>query len=334
MLDGNPWSNPVETLDYHPIEIDLVAWERAESTLRAIRQAVFVAEQGIAAAVEFGDGSADARARHWLATTENGELLGCVRLLDDRLGRLAVLPAQRRRGIGAALVRRVIRDALERELPGLHLHAQSRTRGFYETLGFVTEGEEFIEAGLPHRRMVLDLDRLRPARELQPPADIAPEDRKRHPLEGTAALASWSLALVPLGLRRLRILSTALAPEVYDSDALRDALLAFATSHPQAQVQLLVREPAALAQGTHRLVALARRLSSLVRLRELLPGSATPDDELLVTDHGGLLRWSHGRPPRGYGIRHAPREARQLAEVFDELWGQSREIAELRRLSL
>jgi hypothetical protein len=81
-------------------------------------------------------------------------------------------------------------------------------------------------------------------------------------------------------------------------------------------------------------VALARRLSSLVRLRELLPGSATPDDELLVTDHGGLLRWSHGRPPRGYGIRHAPREARQLAEVFDELWGQSREIAELRRLSL
>ena len=334
MLGESLRSGAVETLDYHPIDIDLVPWEQAAPTLRAIRHAVFVVEQGIAAALEFGDGAADARARHWLATTEAGEPLGCVRLLDDRLGRLAVLPAQRRHGIGAALVRRVIRDALGRGLPSLHLHAQSLASGFYEQLGFLAEGEEFIEAGLPHVRMVLDLDRLRPAREPPPPPDIDPEDRKRNPLEGAAALASWGLALIPLGLRRLRILSTALAPEVYDSDALRDALLAFATSHPQARVQILVREPAALAQGNHRLVALARRLSSLVHLRQLLPGSATPEDELLVTDHGGLLCWSHSRPPRGYGIRHAPREARQLAEAFDELWGQSREITELRTLSL
>mgnify|MGYP002075675207 CR=1 FL=1 len=333
MLAQYSRSSAVEILDYHPIRIDLVPWEQAAPDLRAIRRAVFVVEQGIAAAMEFGDPAADARARHWLATTEDGEPAGCVRRLDDRLGRLAVLPAQRRRGIGAALVRRVIRDALEQGLPGLYLHAQSQASGFYEQLGFLVEGEEFIEAGLPHVRMALDLERLRRGREVPLP-DIDPADRERHVLEGAAALASWSLALIPRGLRRLRILSTALAPEIYDSDALRDALLAFATSHPQAQAQLLVREPAALAQGKHRLVALAQRLPSLIRLRELPPGSATPDDELLVTDHGGLLRWSHGRPPRGYGIHHAPREARQLAEAFDELWGQSREIAELRTLSL
>lgn len=323
----------MESLDYHPIDIDLVAWEQQAPTLRAIRQAVFVAEQGIATEIEFGDAAADTRARHWLATTEDGEPAGCVRLLDDRLGRLAVLPAQRRQGIGAALVRRVIHDALERGLPGLYLHAQSQARGFYEPLGFVAEGEEFVEAGLPHLRMTLNLGRLRPAREVALP-DIDPADRERQVLEGAAALTSWSLTLIPLGLRRLRILSIALAPEIYDTDAVRDALLAFVTSHPQAQVQLLVREPGALAQGNHRLVALARRLSSLVQLRELRPGSATPEDELLVNDHGGLLRWGHGRPPRGYAIRHAPREARQLAEAFDELWGQSREIAELRTLSL
>lgn len=323
----------METLDYHPIRIDLVPWEQAAPSLRAIRHAVFVVEQGIAAAMEFGDPAADARARHWLATTENGEPAGCVRRLDDRLGRLAVLPAQRHQGIGAALVRRVIRDALEHGLPGLYLHAQSQTRGFYERLGFVAEGEEFIEAGLPHLRMALDLDRLRPGHQRSPP-DISPADRERHVLDGTSALATWSLALVPLGLRRLRILSTALAPEIYDSDALRDALLAFATGHPQAEVQILVREPAALVQSRHRLVALARRLSSIVHVRELLPGSSTPDDELLITDGGGLLRWSHGRPPHGHGIRHAPRESRQLAEAFDALWAQSREIAELRTLSL
>lgn len=326
-------SGAVETLDYHPIDIDLVPWQQAAPDLRAIRHAVFVVEQGIAAEIEFGDAAADARARHWLASTEDGAIAGCVRLLDDRLGRLAVVPERRRQGIGAALVRRVVRDALERGLSSLYLHAQRQTGGFYEPLGFLAAGEEFIEAGLPHRRMVLDLDRLRPGHERSPP-DISPEDRERHVLEGHSALTVWSLALVPLGLRRLRILSTALAPEVYDSDALRDALLAFATRHPQAEVQILVREPATLVPGRHRLVALARRLPSIVQLRELLPGSSTPDDELLITDDGGVLCWSHGRPPRGHGIRHAPRETRQLAEAFDALWTQSREIVELRRLSL
>ncbi len=324
----------METLDYHPIDIRPAPWEQEAPRLRAIRRTVFVAEQGIAEALEFGDPGADARARHWLAITGDGQAVGCVRLLDDRLGRLAVLPEQRRRGIGAALVRRVIRAALESGLPSLHLHAQSQARDLYEKLGFQAEGGAFTEAGLPHLRMVFALDRLRPGREVPPPPDLDPEARERHVLEGAAALSSWSLQLIPCGLRRLRILSTELAPEVYDNDALRDALLAFATSHPQAQVQLLVRDPAPLARGNHRLVALARRLSSLVRLRELLPGSATPEDELLVTDSGGLLCWSAARPPRGYGIRHAPREARQLAEAFDELWGQSREIAELRSLSL
>lgn len=323
----------MESLDYHPIDIRLAPWATAGDPLRAIRRAVFVAEQGIPEALEFGDAEADRCARHWLASAETGEPVGCVRLLDDRLGRLAVLPEHRRRGIGAALVRQVIRDALERGLPSLYLHAQSAALGFYERLGFVAEGEDFTEVGRPHRRMVCDLDRLRPARELELP-EVNPADRERQPLEGAAAVAASAMALIPTALRRLRVLGDCLDPEIYDSEPLRDALLAFATSHPQAEVRLLIRDPQPLIHTSHRLAKLAQRLPSLVQLRQLPPGAATPADELLVTDGGALLCWQSGRSAVGYAIRHAPREARQLTEAFDELWQQSREIAELRVLQL
>lgn len=323
----------LEDLDCQLPEIRPVPWSSAADRLRAIRRAVFVAEQGIPETLEFGDAEADRRARHWLALADGGEPVGCVRLLGDRLGRLAVLPEQRGRGIGAALVRRVIRDALDQGLDRLYLHAQSEALGFYERLGFAAAGGEFIEAGRPHRRMVYDLGRLRPARDLEPPA-VDPADRVRQPLAGTAALAAGAVALIPTALRRLRILGNCLDPEIYAAEPVGDALLAFATGHPQAEVRVLIRDPEPLIHGSHRLVKLARRLPSLIRLRQLPAGAASPADELLVTDGGALLCWQNGRPPVGYAIRHAPREARRLAEDFDALWDQGREIAELRELRL
>ncbi|NNF91454.1 MAG: GNAT family N-acetyltransferase, partial [Boseongicola sp.] len=37
------------------------------------------------------------------------------------------------------------------------LGAQTSATGFYEVLGFAAIGPEFIDAGIPHREMVLEL---------------------------------------------------------------------------------------------------------------------------------------------------------------------------------
>ena len=42
------------------------------------------------------------------------------------------------------------------------LNAQTHAQGFYERCGFVLDGEEFMEAGIPHVRMI---------QELSPPVD-------------------------------------------------------------------------------------------------------------------------------------------------------------------
>lgn len=321
----------METLDYLPAAIAAVTWERECDRLRDIRRRVFVVEQGISEAQEF-DGD-DPGAQHWLACAADGQAVGCVRLVGDRLGRLAVLPEYRRRGIGAALVRRVIREALEQGRGPLCLHAQGQALGFYEALGFEPEGEEFQEAGITHRRMVLPFRNLIAVREQEAPA-VAEADRTRESLDDAAAIAGCLPLWIPRALRRICILSTCLDPDLYDSDPVRDALLEFAIGHPAAEVLMLVREPQMLVRSGHRLLRLQQRLSSHVRLRALPPACATPEDEFLVTDTGAVLCWQETRPPRGYGVRHAPAVARRLEDAFRELWDMSEEVPELRRLML
>jgi len=122
----------------------------------ALRQAVFVDEQGVPEAIE-QDGR-DGAAHHILATLD-GVPVGCARILvagaTGRIGRVCVLRAHRGRGIGTALVGACL-DHL-RGLPGLaraELGAQVTALGLYRRLGFAPFGPQFADAGgLPHRTM-------------------------------------------------------------------------------------------------------------------------------------------------------------------------------------
>lgn len=125
------------------------------ATCQRLRRVVFIEEQGVSEADEV-DGLDDS-AIHLLAF--DGETpVGTARLLPKgatgKIGRVCVLPSARGTGLGAAL----IRAALEvlRGQPGVseaYLGSQSHATGFYEKLGFAVEGEEFLDAGIPHRHM-------------------------------------------------------------------------------------------------------------------------------------------------------------------------------------
>ncbi|HMZ77178.1 MAG TPA: GNAT family N-acetyltransferase, partial [Rhodocyclaceae bacterium] len=75
-------------------------------------------------------------------------------LPDGHVGRMAVLPAWRGRGVGRAVLTALMAEARRRGLSRLVLHAQTHAEGFYAGFGFVAEGEVFDDAGLPHRTMV------------------------------------------------------------------------------------------------------------------------------------------------------------------------------------
>ena len=135
------------------IEIRLADWQSDSDAIRAVRRAVFIVEQNVPEDLDV-DGS-DVGCRHALAFDETGAPVGTARLgPEGRIGRMAVLQSHRRRGVGSRLLDRLINLARENGAAELHLHSQTHAIAFYQSFGFVPEGDEFLEAGIPHQRMV------------------------------------------------------------------------------------------------------------------------------------------------------------------------------------
>lgn len=133
-------------------------WERDEAKLKSIRYDVFCVEQGVPESLEW-DGI-DPQCRHAIAEDEAGREIGCGRLLPDgHIGRMAVRPQWRGRGVGSALLDALIRLASERGDRKVMLNAQTHAMPFYARHGFVAVGEPFDEAGIPHQSMEARLPR-------------------------------------------------------------------------------------------------------------------------------------------------------------------------------
>lgn len=125
------------------------------ATCQRLRRVVFIEEQGVSTAEEV-DGL-DESALHLLAS-DGARPVGTARMLVQgavgKIGRVCVLQEARGTGLGAVLILAALAEL--RKLPGVGeacLGAQSHATGFYEKLGFVVEGAEFIDAGIPHRHM-------------------------------------------------------------------------------------------------------------------------------------------------------------------------------------
>lgn len=136
-------------------------WPQDEEAVRELRTQVFVEEQGVPAEIE-RDGR-DPQCLHVVAESDSGRLIGTARLLPaGQIGRMAVARAWRRRGVGAALLDALLRLARERDMPEPFLHAQAGAVSFYENRGFKTVGPPFFEAGIEHRKMILDAPQQQP----------------------------------------------------------------------------------------------------------------------------------------------------------------------------
>jgi predicted GNAT family N-acyltransferase len=69
---------------------------------------------------------------------------------------MAVLKEYRGQGIGSALLVALLDYAGQKQYAGVHLHAQLTAIPFYEKHGFMVNGEQFMDAGIPHRTMIFN----------------------------------------------------------------------------------------------------------------------------------------------------------------------------------
>jgi predicted GNAT family N-acyltransferase len=135
-----------------PFAVRVVSWGAERERLREIRHEVFIVEQSAPPELEWD--TADVASRHALALDAHGAAIGCARLLPDgSIGRVAVHRSWRGRGVGSAMLLRLMGVARYAGFGRVVLNARSDTCDFYARHGFVAHGEEFMEAGIRHRRM-------------------------------------------------------------------------------------------------------------------------------------------------------------------------------------
>ncbi len=129
--------------------LSLDAWPAQASGAREVRTTVFLVEQKIPVELEWDE--FDATSLHALAHDASGNVIATGRLLPDgHIGRMAVLAAERGKGVGGAILSALMRAAQERGHKYVVLNAQIQVGAFYERFGFAREGEIFLDAGIPH----------------------------------------------------------------------------------------------------------------------------------------------------------------------------------------
>jgi predicted GNAT family N-acyltransferase len=127
-------------------------WQDQREALTAVRRTVFIEEQHVPKALELDE--SDRVCHHVLVTDADNQPVATGRIdRDGRIGRMAVLKVCRGQGIGSAILNALLDYAGQEHYAGVYLHAQVGAISFYEKYGFSVDGEEFMDAGIPHRNM-------------------------------------------------------------------------------------------------------------------------------------------------------------------------------------
>lgn len=127
----------------------------------AIRREVFIEEQSCPEQDEY-DGL-DATAIHLIVYVDEVPA-ATGRILHDgknfRIGRLAVLKKFRGQKIGDLALRLLLYKTFSMGASSIHIDAQTYIIPFYQKFGFSEYGEEFLEVGIPHKKMKVGKDEV------------------------------------------------------------------------------------------------------------------------------------------------------------------------------
>lgn len=171
---------------------------------------------------------------------------------------------------------------------------------------------------------------------------VVPEDiRKTQPeqmqirIEGLDALRAAAVEVAAGARRELQILSTDLQAWLYDQQPFLDVVRQLVTSGRRPTIRILVLDVDTAVTSGHRLVELARQLSSFIEIRRLDLDDAGLAETFLLADRLAFIRQSVAERGRTAVLaKRAPFEGRELARRFEELWQRALSDPNLRRLWL
>jgi len=319
------------------IRIRKYSWQLGPDSVRDIRQRVFIEEQGVPPELEWD--ATDEIADHFLALLPGNIPAGVARLysgLDEtaHIGRMAVLPEHRGKGIGKALLHQVMREAAG-QFREIRLSAQAHAIPFYRKAGFHVCSDVYDDAGIPHH----DMRCLAPALATGVlPQREAPlvlgQDEQLWQFDDPDSLLDLMDSLAGQARQRLWLYDQLLEHELYNRDRFRQLLLTLARRHRMSEIRLLIHDDKPLVRRRHQLVELMRRMPSKISLKLIDDQNALEQQPFLLVDREGALWRQDFTKPKGFaGFCEAGR-VRRLAENYQRMWDVARPSLELRELAL
>lgn len=132
-------------------------WDQLQQDAKLIRTQVFIVEQHIPEAEEWDD--YDAISQHFVIYDQDHPIATARLLQNHSVGRVAVVKAYRGQGIGRMIMLEIIAYAQQQARPHLQLSSQIHAVSFYQQLGFIVQGDEYDECGIPHIEITMSIDR-------------------------------------------------------------------------------------------------------------------------------------------------------------------------------
>ena len=137
------------------MKIEAGDWASLKQHAQKIRELVFIQEQDIPENEEWDD--LDSVSLHFIVWDDTTVIATARLLPNNSIGRVAVLKSHRGLGIGFKLMQEIILVARQEQRKFLELSAQVHAISFYEKLGFQCEGREYLDCGIPHITMKMEM---------------------------------------------------------------------------------------------------------------------------------------------------------------------------------
>jgi hypothetical protein len=134
--------------------------------------------------------------------------------------------------------------------------------------------------------------------------------------------------------RSLRIFTRELDPLIYDQTDFVEAAKQLALRSRFSRIEILAFESQRIIQRGHRLVSLARSLSSRIEIRRPDKQFENHLQTFMTVDETGTIYRKNADRFEGIVNFSNPREAREMNKLFIEIWERSHVDTEMRSLSI
>lgn len=163
---------------------------------------------------------------------------------------------------------------------------------------------------------------------------ILGENRERLVLHQRSDFRQAVQQMASQASRSMDIFTYDLDKPVYDQPGFLEAAKQLALRTPGVAIRILLQRSEKVQKEGHRLIDLARRVTSRIEIRRPHPDYIDHPENFLIVDRMGYVRRSQPERYEGEANFCDPLESKLLSEFFTDVWDRSEVESSLRRLYL